>query len=559
MYGGYGASSGGGYGSGSTGTYGYGASSSGYVGGGYGGAYGDGGYGGGGYGASSYGGGMYGGGRPSGGGVGMGGYGSDSLGSRLQRVDWKAVDLVPFEKNFYVEHPAVVNMSTEEAERIRRANEITIVHGQNVPKPVPTFEYTSFPSYILDVINQTGFQKPTAIQVQGWPIALSGRDMIGIAETGSGKTLAFLLPAIVHINAQPYLNKGDGPIVLILAPTRELVEQIRSQCRTFAGPSKIHHAVAYGGVPKRPQIMELERGAEICVACPGRLIDFLESNITNLRRVTYLVLDEADRMLDMGFEPQIRKIVSQIRPDRQTLMWSATWPKEVQNLARDLCKEEPVHINVGSLDLKACHNIKQEVMVLQEYEKRGQLMSLLRRIMDGSKILIFAETKRGADNLTRDMRVEGWPALSLHGDKKQEERTWVLDEFKNGRNPIMVATDVASRGLDVKDIRHVINYDMPNQIEDYIHRIGRTGRAGTKGCAYTFFTPDKSRLARDLVRVLREANQPVPSELESMGSYSSSGSGRRWGGGGGRGGGRGGFRSGGFGGPNALPLGSRPY
>ncbi|KAF4640193.1 DEAD (Asp-Glu-Ala-Asp) box polypeptide 17 [Toxoplasma gondii] len=550
MYSGYGSSSGGGYSGGSNSSYGYG--------GGYGGSsYGGDSYGGGGYGGSSYGGGMYGGGRP-GGGMGMGGYGADALGSKLQRVDWKTIDLVPFEKNFYVEHPAVANMSAEEAERIRRANEITIVHGHNVPKPVPTFEYTSFPSYILDVINQTGFQKPTAIQVQGWPIALSGRDMIGIAETGSGKTLAFLLPAIVHINAQPYLNKGDGPIVLILAPTRELVEQIRAQCRTFAASSKIHHAVAYGGVPKRPQIMELERGAEICVACPGRLIDFLESRVTNLRRVTYLVMDEADRMLDMGFEPQIRKIVSQIRPDRQTLMWSATWPKEVQNLARDLCKEEPVHINVGSLDLQACQNIKQEVMVVQEYEKRGQLMSLLRRNMDGSKILIFAETKRGADNLTRDMRVEGWPALSLHGDKKQEERTWVLDEFKNGRNPIMVATDVASRGLDVKDIRHVINYDMPNQIEDYIHRIGRTGRAGAKGCAYTFFTPDKPRLARELVRVLRGANQPVPPELESLGMYSSSSSGRRWGGGGR--GGRGGMRSGGFGGgPNALPLGSRPY
>ncbi|OXB69420.1 UNVERIFIED_CONTAM: hypothetical protein H355_015857, partial [Colinus virginianus] len=264
--------------------------------------------------------------------------------------------------------------------------------GHGVPKPVPTFEHTSFPSYILDVIRQTGFARPTAIQVQGWPIALSGRDMIGIAETGSGKTLAFLLPAIVHINAQPYL-KDRGT-----------------------------------------------EGRDRNVCCFWRLIDFLESNITNLRRVTYLVLDEADRMLDMGFEPQIRKIVSQVKS-----------PCEQCERRREM-----------------------------EYEKRAQLMNLLRRIMDGSKILIFAETKRGADNLTRDMRMEGWPALSLHGDKKQEERTWVLDEFKNGRSPIMVATDVASRGLDVKDIRHVINHDMPNQIEDYIHRIGRTGRAGSK-------------------------------------------------------------------------------
>lgn len=193
--------------------------------------------------------------------------------------------------------------------------------------------------------------------------------------------------------------------------------------------------------------------------------------------------------------------------------------------------------------------------MLQEYEKRGQLMSLLRRIMDGSKILVFAETKRGADNLTRDLRMEGWPALSLHGDKKQEERTWVLDEFKQGRNPIMVATDVASRGLDVKDIRHVINYDMPNQIEDYVHRIGRTGRAGAKGNAYTFFTTDKQRLARDLVRVLKEASQAVPPELESLVGYGGDSGGGRWGS---RGGGGRGPRGGPYsrpGGPNGMPLG----
>eukprot|EP00921_Rhytidocystis_pertsovi_P009785 GHVQ01015731.1.p1 GENE.GHVQ01015731.1~~GHVQ01015731.1.p1 ORF type:complete len:265 (-),score=22.74 GHVQ01015731.1:614-1408(-) len=188
--------------------------------------------------------------------------------------------------------------------------------------------------------------------------------MIGIAETGSGKTIAFLLPGIVHINAQPYLRPGDGPIVLVLAPTRELVEQIRQECMKFGNSSKIKNSVAYGGVPRRQQMMDLRSGVEILLACPGRLIDFLESGVTNLSRVTYLVLDEADRMLDMGFEPQIRKIVSQIRPDRQTLMWSATWPKEVQSLARDLCREEPVHINIGSLDLKACHNIKQDIIVL---------------------------------------------------------------------------------------------------------------------------------------------------------------------------------------------------
>eukprot|EP00922_Rhytidocystis_sp_ex-Travisia-forbesii_P039042 GHVS01058137.1.p1 GENE.GHVS01058137.1~~GHVS01058137.1.p1 ORF type:complete len:397 (+),score=63.72 GHVS01058137.1:159-1349(+) len=337
---------------------------------------GGGGYGGGGYGGGSYGGGGGGGGGGYGGAGGGGGYGGGgmyrsstsysegTLGARLKTVDWRNANLVAFEKNFYHEHPEVACLTEDDVLAVRKQHEISVVGGTEVPKPVTTFERASFPEYLLEGLYAAGFLAPTPIQIQGWPIALSGRDMIGIAETGSGKTLAFLLPAVVHINAQPYLRPGDGPIVLVLAPTRELVEQIRQECMKFGTSSKIKNSVAYGGVPKRPQMMELKTGVEILIACPGRLIDFLESNVTSLSRVTYLVLDEADRMLDMGFEPQIRKIVSQIRPDRQTLMWSATWPKEVQNLARDLCKEEPVHINIGSPDLKACHNIKQEIIVL---------------------------------------------------------------------------------------------------------------------------------------------------------------------------------------------------
>merc|ERR1719405_400442 len=222
-------------------------------------------------------------------------------------------------------------------------------------------------------------------------------------------------------------------------------------------------------------------------------------------------------MLDMGFEPQVRKIVSQVRPDRQTLMWSATWPREVQRLARDLCRESPVHINVGSLDLRTAHTIRQYVEVVQQQDKRGRLKRLLEKVMDGSRILIFASTKRGGDDLTREMRTDGWPALCMHGDKKQEERDWVLAEFKSGKSPILVATDVASRGIDVKDIKYVINYDFPNQIEDYVHRIGRTGRAGAMGSSYSFFTSDKFRMAKELIQVLEEARQPVPEELQKLG------------------------------------------
>merc|ERR1712232_89486 len=338
---------------------------------------------------------------------------------------------------------------------------ITIVEGRNVPKPVRTFEEASFPEYVLQEVARAGFREPTPIQVQGWPIALKGRDVVGIAETGSGKTLAFLLPAIVHINAQPYLSKGDGPIVLVMSPTRELAIQTQEEANRFGKSSKIKNTCCYGGAPKRQQQQELRDGVEIVIATPGRFIDFLDQGDTNLKRLTYFVLDEADRMLDMGFEPQVRKVASQARPDRQTLMWSATWPDSIQKLANDLCKEAPVHINVGGMTLRAAHTIRQYVEVVKEEDKKARLKRLLEKVMDGSRIMIFCESRRGGDTLTREMRLDGWPALCLHGDKKQEEREWVLSEFKEGKSPILVATDVASRGLDVKNIKYVINYDFP--------------------------------------------------------------------------------------------------
>jgi len=454
-----------------------------------------------------------------GGGGGKGGYGdkpaydANDLGKNLQKINWNNVSLVKFEKDFYQEHPSVSGMSPDEADKIRRHKNITIVEGTNVPKPVRTFEEASFPDYVLEEVARAGFKEPSPIQVQGWPIALSGRDMVGVAETGSGKTLAFLLPAIVHINAQPYLSKGDGPIVLVMAPTRELAIQIQEESNRFGKSSKIKNTCCYGGAPRRVQQQDLRDGVEIVIATPGRLIDFLDAGDTNMKRLTYLVLDEADRMLDMGFEPQVRKVISQSRPDRQTLMWSATWPESVKRLARDICKEDPVHINVGSLEMRTAHTIRQYVEVVREEDKRSRLKRLLDKVMDGSRILIFADTKRGGDQLTREMRTDGWPALCMHGDKKQEEREWVLKEFKEGKSPILVATDIAARGLDVKDIKYVINYDFPGGIEDYVHRVGRTGRAGATGSSYTFFTADKFKHAKDLVAVLKEANQPVPEEL----------------------------------------------
>uniref|UniRef100_A0A7N8YK81 RNA helicase n=1 Tax=Mastacembelus armatus TaxID=205130 RepID=A0A7N8YK81_9TELE len=395
----------------------------------------------------------YGGGPPRFGGGGGGNRGGPppgkfgNPGERLRKKHWNLDELPKFQKNFYQEHPDVTRRPLQEVEQYRRSKEVT-VKGRDCPKPIVKFHEAAFPSYVMDVIVKQNWTEPTPIQSQGWPVALSGKDMVGIAQTGSGKTLAYLLPAIVHIQHQPFLEHGDGPICLVLAPTRELAQQVQQVAAEYGRASRLKSTCIYGGAPKGPQIRDLERGVEICIATPGRLIDFLECGKTNLRRCTYLVLDEADRMLDMGFEPQIRKIVEQIRPDRQTLMWSATWPKEVRQLAEDFLKDY-VQINIGALQLSANHNILQIVDVCSDMEKEDKLIRLLEEIMSEkeNKTIIFVETKRRCDELTRRMRRDGWPAMGIHGDKSQQERDWVLNEFRYGKAPILIATDVASRGL----------------------------------------------------------------------------------------------------------------
>lgn len=334
-----------------------------------------------------------------------------ALGAGLKTLHWDMATLPRFEKSFYKEDEQVANRSARDVDAFRREKEIS-VQGRSVPRPVESFDEAGFPGYVMSEVKAQGFTHPTAIQSQGWPMALSGRDVVGIAETGSGKTLTYCLPAIVHINAQPLLSPGDGPIVLVLAPTRELAVQIQQEITKFGKSSRIRNTCVYGGVPKGSQIRDLSRGVEVCIATPGRLIDMLESGKTNLRRVTYLVLDEADRMLDMGFEPQIRKIIGQIRPDRQTLMWSATWPKEVRQLAADYLNDY-IQVNIGSHDLSANHRITQIVEIVSEFEKRDRMTKHLEKIMDdrNNKVLIFTGTKRVADDITRFLRQDGWPAL----------------------------------------------------------------------------------------------------------------------------------------------------
>lgn len=297
--------------------------------------------------------------------------------------------------------------------------------SENCPNPILQFDEVSFPNAIKAAIKENRFTEPTPIQAQGWPIALSGRDLIGIAQTGSGKTLGFTLPGLVHINAQPPSN--DGPIALCLCPTRELAQQVMEVCEQFTAAMRIRAVCLYGGSSKYQQTRQLSEGVEFAIATPGRLIDLLNTKRVSLRRCSYLVVDEADRMLDMGFEPQITAIISQIRPDRQTLMWSATWPKEVQELAMKFL-QDPLQINIGSEKLVANHAIKQVVQVTEDFEKFGKLKALLQQISDegDNKTLVFTDTKRMADDIAAELKDGGWPVESMHGDKRQEERERIL-------------------------------------------------------------------------------------------------------------------------------------
>jgi len=362
-------------------------------------------------------------------------------------------------------------------------------------------------------LEATGFRAPTPIQSQAWPIALSGFDMVALASTGSGKTLSFALPGLVHIVAQQHLQVGDGPIALILAPTRELAVQIKSECDKFGQSSGVKIVAVYGGVPKGLQLRELQQGAEVVIATPGRLLDFLDVGQTNLRRVTYLVLDEADRMLDLGFEPQLRQVLAQLRPDRQTVMCSATWPREVECLAKNWL-QAPIMVTVDNAQqLTANVSVTQHFQLCaSEAEKHSALLAILQAVGAG-RVIIFCSSKRGCEALRAELRRRGHAAEALHGDKSQQERDWVLMQFKSASAPVLVATDVASRGLDVKDVRAVINHDAPAQAEDYVHRIGRAGRAGASGQAFTLLTRSDTAFAREVAAMQRRNGELVPREL----------------------------------------------
>lgn len=391
-----------------------------------------------------------------------------------------------------------------------------------VPEPYQRFEdFNGLPQQQLNALYNAGFQAPTPIQAQSWPIAMQNRDLISIAKTGSGKTLAFLLPAYRKIDQ--YQGGPRGIInILVLAPTRELATQIQDEADKFGSVAGYYSACAYGGAPKRDQLKAIHAGISVLVATPGRLNDFLESNQVDLSCVFYLVLDEADRMLDMGFEPQIRTIIRKLPRKRQTLMFSATWPEEVRRLANDFLSQ-PINIQLGnnSGGLQANEDIKQHLMLLQSGEdKDRELINLIKSRFQRNRelVLIFVARKNTCDFVTNTLNRVGIQASAMHGDRDQNYREKTLAAFRDGSRPIMVATDVASRGIDVKGISAVINYDLANTTEDYVHRIGRTGRAGMSGESFTFLTHshDDTWKAMGIVEVMQKAGQYPPLEVQQM-------------------------------------------
>uniref|UniRef100_A0A3Q3GT12 Probable ATP-dependent RNA helicase DDX46 n=1 Tax=Kryptolebias marmoratus TaxID=37003 RepID=A0A3Q3GT12_KRYMA len=420
----------------------------------------------------------------------------------LEPVDHGKIQYEPYRKNFYVEVPELAKMTPEEVNSFRLELEGITVKGKGCTKPIKTWVQCGVSMKILSSLKKHGYEKPTPIQAQAIPAIMSGRDLIGIAKTGSGKTI------------KP-INKINN----LFTPTfqQKLALQITKECKKFSKPLGLRVVCVYGGTGISEQIAELKRGAEIIVCTPGRMIDMLGANsgrVTNLRRVTYVVLDEADRMFDMGFEPQVMRIVDNVRPDRQTVMFSATFPRAMEALARRILLK-PIEVQVGGRSV-VCSDVEQHVLVIEEDKKFLKLLEILGHYQEKGSVIIFVDKQEHADALLKDLMKASYPCMSLHGGIDQYDRDSIINDFKNGACRLMVATSVAARGLDVKQLILVVNYNCPNHYEDYVHRAGRTGRAGNKGYAYTFITEDQVRYAGDIIKALELSGSPVPPELEQL-------------------------------------------
>ncbi|XP_043402844.1 probable ATP-dependent RNA helicase DDX4 isoform X4 [Chelonia mydas] len=405
------------------------------------------------------------------------------------------------------------------------------VSGLDPPPAILTFEEANLCQTLNKNIAKAGYLKLTPVQKYSIPIILAGRDLMACAQTGSGKTAAFLLPILAHMMKDgvtaSHFREQQEPECIIVAPTRELINQIFLEARKFSYGTCIRPVVIYGGTQTGHSIRQIKQGCNILCATPGRLMDIIGKEKIGLRKVRYLVLDEADRMLDMGFGPEMKKLIScpgmPSKDRRQTLMFSATFPEEIQRLAGEFLKPEYLFVAVGQVG-GACSDVQQTILQVSQYSKREKLVEILQSIRD-ERTMVFVETKKKADFIATFLCQEKIPTTSIHGDREQREREEALGDFRSGKCPVLVATSVAARGLDIENVQHVINFDLPSTIDEYVHRIGRTGRCGNIGKAISFFdSVSDSHIAQPLLKVLSDAQQEVPSWLEEI-AFSAHGTG----------------------------------
>jgi ATP-dependent RNA helicase DDX23/PRP28 len=452
----------------------------------------------------------------------------DKLHAKQKKVDW---DDMPWS-----EKP--LNAMKERDWRIFKEDfKILTRGGGNLPQPLRSWKESNIPNSILKIIEDIGYKEPTPIQRAAIPIALTSRDIIGIAETGSGKTASFIVPLLAYIMELPSLNsltKQDGPYAIILAPTRELAQQIEIEARRFCTPLGFRCVSVVGGHNIEEQAYKLAEGAEIVIATPGRLVDCIERHILVLNQCCYVVMDEADRMIDLGFEEQITKIlqalpVSNEKPPaddigditslvqgkryRQTMMYTATWPKSIERLAEKYLRN-PGIVNIGDLG-QATDRVTQRIEIISGEEKRKRrLLQILSKEKFSPPVIIFVNLKRNCDSVAKTLNSEGWKAVTMHGSKSQEQRELALSQLRSGQADVLVATDVAGRGIDVPNVSLVVNFQMALSIENYTHRIGRTGRAGKTGVAITFVGKEDEDLYYDLRTMIeRSPVSSLPDEL----------------------------------------------
>ncbi|XP_048324802.2 DEAD-box ATP-dependent RNA helicase 20 [Ziziphus jujuba] len=454
---------------------------------------------------------------------------SSNLSSSFNASRWTSGALSPSVRSLSVPDPVfpqwkpserVLRMKPEQIEEVRLRLNVDVTAAPDstpAPAPIETFTDMCLHSSIMEDIAFHEYTRPTSIQAQAMPVALSGRDLLGCAETGSGKTAAFSIPMIQHCLAQPPVRRGDGPIALVLAPTRELAQQIEKEVKAFSRSlESFKTAIVVGGTNIAEQRSELRAGVDVVVATPGRFIDHLQQGNTSLSRVSFVVLDEADRMLDMGFEPQIREVMQNLPEKHQTLLFSATMPVEIEALAQEYLTS-PVQVKVGKVSSPTA-NVSQILEKVSETEKIDRLLALL--VEEASQAersghpfpltIVFVERKTRCDEVAEALVAQGLHAVALHGGRTQSEREAALRDFRNGYTNILVATDVASRGLDVTGVAHVINLDLPKSMEDYVHRIGRTGRAGSMGLATSFYSDRDMFLVAHIKKAIADVESGNP-------------------------------------------------